>query len=140
VAPDEAFGTLGDPDADRDPDPDQHPGREHVLDEPQPPRPADQRELEARIDQLARDLHDRRQQDQEAPEDQRVHQPRQRPLEELALPQDLDPLAGHPAGNVAPALDRPAEADEPCEQSCPSSREPAGDTDHDCEDRGSSDH
>ena len=37
MAPDEALGTLGDPDAYRDPGSDQHPGREHVLDEPQPP-------------------------------------------------------------------------------------------------------
>ncbi len=116
MAADEAFGALEQPDADRDRDPDQHAGREHVLDQAQPVGAADQRELESRIDQLARDLDDRGQQDQEPPEDERVHQAGERALEELPLAQDLDALTGDPARDVPLALDRAAEPHEPRQQ------------------------
>ena len=106
VAADEAFGALEQPDADRDRDPDQDAGREHVLDQPQPVGAADQRQLERRIDQLAHDLEDRGEQDQEPPEDQRVHQAGERALEELALAEDLDAFTGDPARDVA-AFARP---------------------------------
>jgi hypothetical protein len=140
MAPDEALGALEHPDADRERDPDQHAGREDVLDQAHPSRAADQRELEGRVDQLPHDLDDRGEQDQEPPEDQRVHQAGERALEELALREYLGALTSDPAGDVAAAFDRASEAHEPREQACPAGREPARDADQEREDRGSNDH
>ena len=112
MAADEAVGALEQPDADRDRDPDQDAGREHVLDQAQPVGAADQGQLEGRIDQLAHDLEDRGEQDQEPPEDQRVHQAGERALEQLALAEDLDAFTRDPARDVAAPLDRAAEPHE----------------------------
>jgi hypothetical protein len=75
----------------------------------------------------------------EAPKISACSQPRQRRWKSLRCPR-TSILAGHPARNVAPALDRPAEADEPCEQPCPSRPRARRRHRYDCEDRGSSDH
>ena len=101
VAADEPLRPLHEPDPDRDREPDQHAAGEHVLHEAEPPRASDPRDREVRVDRLPEGLHDRREQDEEAPEDQRVHHARHRPLEELSLAEDLGGLASHPNGHVA---------------------------------------
>ena len=102
MAADEALGPRPEPDRHRDRETDEDAEREHVLHQPEPPRPADHGDLEGRIDQLPGDLDDRGEQDEEAPEDQRVHQARHEPLEELALREDVRALPRDPGPEVAP--------------------------------------
>src|SRR5713101_3102631 len=59
---------------------------------------------------------DRRQEDDEAPEDRGVHQARHQPLQELALPYDDDSFSARPGRNVIESGCGPAHADEAVEQ------------------------
>jgi hypothetical protein len=81
-----------DPDDREGDDAHQHPDREQVLDEAQHRRVADPRDGEGRAEQVAIGLQDRQQQDDEAPERQRVGDARHGPLEQLALADDLGGL------------------------------------------------
>ena len=72
---------------------------------------------------LPDDLDDRGEQDQEPPEDQRVHQPGERPLEQLALARGPpSPSRATRRGHVAGALDRASEPHEPGEEHGPAGR------------------
>src|SRR5581483_11562188 len=55
---------------------------------------------------------DRGEEDEEAPEDERVHQPRHEPLQELALAEDDDRLGADAPAEVARAVRRLAAPDE----------------------------
>ena len=60
--------------------------------------------------------HDRREEDEEAPEDERVDQAGAEPLEQLLLPEHDDRLVAHALRDVVEPLHRLAEPDEPGEQ------------------------
>jgi hypothetical protein len=70
---------------------------------------------------------DRREEDEEAPEDRRVDQARDEALEQLALPEDDRGLVADSAGDVVEALDRLAEPDEAGEQADAAREEEAAD-------------
>jgi hypothetical protein len=130
VAADEPLGPLAEPDRERDRQAHEHPGGEDVLHEPEPPGPADPRQLEPGIHDLPADLEDRGQQHEEAPEDQGVHQAGHEPLEQLALAEHPRAFAREPDREVAAALHGPPEPDEARQQPGPAGREAAGDGDH----------
>ena len=60
---------------------------------------ADERDVEVLVEEVAVGLDDRQQQDGEAPHGEEVGQPRDRPLQELALAGDLDDLGLGLAGD-----------------------------------------
>src|SRR5207342_1819544 len=100
----EPVGSLHLPDEERDPDANDDEGREEVLQEGEPRGMAEVGQCPGRVDHREHRLGDRRQQDQEPPEDRRVHRAGDRLLEELALAQDLDELPASPgSGTVDPA-------------------------------------
>jgi hypothetical protein len=68
---------------------------------------------------------DRREEDEEAPEDGGVDEPRNDPLEQLPLAQDDDGLVPDPLRRVAEAVDRLAEPNEVDEQLRPPAEERA---------------
>ena len=71
--------------------------------------------------------HDRREEDEEAPEDERVHQPRHEPLQELALAEhDLDLVLDAPR-HVRGTIVRLALQDEPRQEPRPPREEPTAD-------------
>ena len=82
------------------------------VDEPAEPRLAPEpRQLRALVDRGDHRHHDRREQNEEAPEDERVHQPRHEPLQQLALAEhDLD-LVLDPPRHVRRAVVRLRAAD-----------------------------
>ena len=73
--------------------------------------------------------HDRRKEDEEAPEDERVHQPRHEPLQQLALAEHELDLVLHPPRHVRPPIVRLALQDEPRQEPRPPREEPAADDD-----------
>ena len=80
---------------------------------------------------------DRREEDEEAPEDERVHEPGPEALEELPLPEDDRRLVADARGQIANALTRLARPDEPREEERAPREQRAGDRDRDDErDRG----
>ena len=71
--------------------------------------------------------HDRGEEDEEAPEDRRVDQPRHQPLQQLALPEHDRRLVAHALGHVVEALGRLAEPDQVHEQLGPAGEQEAAD-------------
>ena len=58
------------------------------------------RELGVRVDRRDHRHHDRREEDEKAPEDERVHQPRHEPRQQLPLTEDDLDLVPHPPRDV----------------------------------------
>ena len=135
VRADESLRPLEHADPYGDRDPDEHEPREHVLAQSEPARVTDQREREVGGDRLPERLDDRRQQDQEAPEDERMHDAGEGPLEELPLPQDLTGLARHAAAHVAATVDRSSQADQAREQPSAPGEQARGDRQHEQQQR-----
>ena len=75
--------------------------------------------------------HDRREQDEEAPEDERVDEPGAEPLEQLLLAEHDDRLVAHPLRHVVEPLHRLAEPDEPGEQERAAAEQRARDAEDD---------
>ena len=71
--------------------------------------------------------HDRREQNEEAPEDERVHETRHEPLKQLALPEHDFDLVLHPPRGVRGAIVRLCLEDEPRQEPRPPREEPAAD-------------
>ena len=103
---DESLGPLSEPDRQCDRDPDQHPGGEHVLGQSQPPLVSDRWDREPGKHALPRRLDDRREEDEESPEDQRVHDPWEGSLEEFALSKDVGAFPGRPRTEIPRPRDR----------------------------------
>ena len=129
VAPLEPLGPLDLPDPERCRDADQHERREHVDEQREPALAAEPRERPVAVDRPDHRHHDRGEQHDEAPEDERVHEARDEALEELLLPEDDDGLVADPGRRVARALGRLPEPDDPDEQERPSREDPARDHD-----------
>ncbi len=113
-------GVVAHPDGDEDAQRDQHGHREEVLDEPEHRPGPDQRDVEVPPDQGPVRLDDRQAEDQEAPEREEVCGAGQRPLEQLALPEDLHGLGLHgeprvrgTGGDVLPGTAEPVEHPQP---------------------------
>ena len=80
---------------------------------------------------------DRREEHEEAPEDERVHQAGNQPLQQLSLAEHDGRLVAYPDGDLGSAIRRLARADEPREQEGAACEERACDRDRDYEcDRG----
>jgi hypothetical protein len=73
----------------------QHAHGEQVLDEPDERPVPDARDRERPVEQIAVDLDDRQQQDDETPERRRVRRAGHRPLQQLALADHLGSLGFH---------------------------------------------
>ena len=107
-------------------DPDRHEGRdrrdaehgEEVFDEPEPGPVAEERDLEARVDQTAEGFQHGEQQHHEAPEHREVRDARHRPLEQLALTGDFQEfsLDRRPGFGTAVTLQRLGGAAQPDEE------------------------
>jgi hypothetical protein len=97
----------------------QHEQCEHVDQQRVPALRAEPRQGRVRIDRADHCDHDRREQDEEAPEDRGVHQPRQQALQQLALPHHDDRLLPCPGRDVSKTLCRLAHADQAIEQQRP---------------------
>ena len=87
---------------------------------------------------IADDRHeDRREEDDEAPEDERVHEPGNEALEELPLTEDDRGFVADAHREVGRAADRLSRAHQPCEEERAAREDPAGNRDRDDErDRG----
>ena len=115
----------------------------HVDGERVPPltlEPAEHRpggEPRLALDDAGQGQEDRREEDEEAPEDERVHETGDEPLQQLALTEHDRRLVADAGGEVRAAVDRLAREDEPREEECAPGEEPAGDRDRGGErDRG----
>jgi hypothetical protein len=97
-------------------DADEHHRREHVDEQREPALPAEPRDRRGLRDDRDQRHHDRRQEHEEAPEDERVDQAGDEPQEQLALSEHDDGLRLHPLRHLPGPLDRLAEAHEPREQ------------------------
>ena len=84
-------------------DADQHGDGEEVLEEADQPPAADQRDVEVGVEQRAPGLEDRQPEDDEAPEREEVRHAGHRPLQQLALAEDLGDLGPQPAPAPRPA-------------------------------------
>jgi hypothetical protein len=105
----------------------QHHHREHVDHQREPALMAEPRQRGVLAHRSDHRDDDRREEDDEAPEDRGVHQARHEPLEQLALPQhDLGLVADTP-GRVPRAIHRLAEPDEVDEQLGAAREQPAAD-------------
>src|SRR5581483_4343260 len=97
----------------------------------EPALPPEPREARTPVDGADARHHDRREEHEEAPEDERVHRAGHEPLEQLALPEHDRRLVAHPRGDVAAAVDGLAGAHEAHEeQRAPGEERPGG-----CEER-----
>ena len=105
-------------DVERRRDADEHEHGEHVHQQPEPALVAEPRKRRLAVDDADHRDHDRREQDEEAPEDERVHQAGDELLEQLALPEHDDRLLAQAVGHLVGAVDprRLAHPDEPHEQ------------------------
>ena len=93
-----------------DRDPDDNEGREEILEEREPGHVPEVGERPTAVDRREHRLDDRRQQDEESPEDERVHHARGGLLEELALPQHVGELAARPGPRSIRTQGRPRRA------------------------------
>ena len=101
--------------------------REHVDHQREPALVAEPRQRRVLVDRADHRDHDRREEDEEAPEDRRVHQPGHEPLEAASAGRARSrPRCGR-ARHVAGALDRLAEPDEVDEQLGAPREQPAAD-------------
>ena len=97
--------------------------REEVDEEREPALRAEPGQRRVAVDDADHRDHDRRQQHDEAPEDGRVHDPRQQPLEELLLPEHDHGLVAHALRHVVEARHGLAHAHELVEQPGPAREE-----------------
>ena len=111
-------------------DADEDEGREEVDEQREPPLVPEPRERRAAIDRADQRHHDRREQDEEAPEDERMDEPRDEALEQLPLAEHDDRLVSHSPRDVVEPLHRLSEPDEPCEQERAAREQPARDHEH----------
>ena len=105
----------------------EHQHGEHVDQQREPalmPEPGQRRVAVDRADQRDQD---RREQDEEAPEDRRVDQPRHEPLEQLALAEDDLGLVARSARQIVEAIGRLAHPHEADEQPRPAREQGAAD-------------
>ena len=79
--------------------PAKHQHREDVDEQREPPLASEPRDRLVACRRPRSRHHDRREEDEEPPEDERVHQARDEPLEQLALAQRDHDLVPHPAGS-----------------------------------------
>ena len=86
--------------------PDEHEHREQVDEKRVPPLVAKPRQCRVLVNDADHRDQDRREQHDEAPEDERVHQPRHEALEQLALPEHDRRLVLHPPPGVERPIDR----------------------------------
>ena len=93
-------------------DADQHEHAEDVDEQRVPALVPQPRERLVAVDDPDHRDHDRRAEHEEAPEDERVHQPRPEALKQLALPEHDRDLVAHARGHLAPALDRARRPDQ----------------------------
>ena len=126
---------LADPERGGDADEDE--AAEEVDEERKPALPLEpaerraSREARVGIDDVDDRDEDRGEEHDEAPEDQRVHDPRHEPLQELALAEDDDGFVLDPLRQLVEALERRAHADEAPEEE----RAPCEDRQRDGRDR-----
>jgi hypothetical protein len=113
--------------------PDEHQDAEHVDEEEEPALVAEPRQRPLAVDGGEERHHDGREQDEEAPEDERVHQARPEPLQELPLAQDDRRLGTRPPADVAGAARRLPEPHDAVEQVRAAEEEAACDGEHDGE-------
>src|SRR5207247_4794241 len=85
-------------------------GREEILEEREPGDMAEVGERPVAVDRREHRLDDRGQQDEEAPEDERVHHARGGLLEQLALPEHVGELPARPLAGVVRARGGPRRA------------------------------
>ena len=97
-------------DRERDRDAEDHEDREEILEEREPRHVAEVGERPAGVDRREHRLDDRGQQDEEAPEDERVHHAGGGLLEELALPEHVGELPASPRAGVVRARGGPRRA------------------------------
>ena len=83
----------------------EHEHAEDVDEKEEPALVAEPRDRPVTVDRTEEGQHDRREEDHEPPEDQRVHHARHEPLHELALAEDDRRLGADAAGDVAAAVD-----------------------------------
>src|SRR5918996_123393 len=125
-APSEPFVPAHLPEVDGHLDADEHQDREHVLEQPEPAGPPDHRDGEPRVEDLAEGLDDRGQQDQEAPEDEGMHQPRAEALEQLPLAQDDHGLVLDALREIVQAADGPAQPHQLPQRECADQEQATG--------------
>ena len=125
VAALEARGPLHLADPDRRDDAHEHEHREDVHQERKPALVPEPEQRRAAGDHGDHRHHDRGEEDEEAPEDERVHEAGDEPLQELPLAEhEHRPVAGTPR-QVVETFDRLPHPDEPGEQQRPAREEPA---------------
>ena len=133
VAALEAARPLHLADPERGGDADEHEAAEEVDGEREPALPLEpgerrsRRQIRLAVDHVDRGDDDRGEEDDEAPEDERVHQAGHEALQELLLPEHDDDLVLDTLREVVEALERRAHADEAVEEERPSGEEPEGD-------------
>ena len=121
---------------DRGGDADEHEHDEEVDHPAEPRLVPEPRQLRVLVDRGDHRHHDRREEHEEAPEDERVHQPGHEALQELPLAEhDLD-LVLHPPADVGRAVVRLRAAHLLREERRPAPRAAAGDGDEQPEDDG----
>ena len=126
---------LADQERRRHADEDEH--AEHVDEEEEPPLMPEPGQRPVAIDRPEERHHDRREQDDEAPEDEGVHDAGDESLQKLPLAQDDRRLRLHATPDVPSAAGRLAQPDEAVEEVRAAQEEPAGDGDHESQrDRG----
>ena len=96
--------------------PEQHEHDEEVGERREPALRAEPRDRLVPVDGTDHRDHDRREEDDEAPEDERVHQPGHEPLQQLALAEHEHGLVADARADVVEALDRLAHPNQPDEQ------------------------
>ena len=94
----------------------QHEQREDVDQQRVPTLRAEPRQRRMRVDRADHRDDDRGEEDEEAPEDRRVHQPRQQPLQQLALADHDRRLHSHPCRHVVESRRGLAGADQAVEK------------------------
>jgi hypothetical protein len=108
--------TSASPRYERGHDTDEHEDHEDVHEGREPALPAEPGNRLVPVDGGDHRHHDRREEDEEAPEDERVHEAGHEPLQQLPLAEHDDRLVAEAARDVVRALDRLAGANEPHEE------------------------
>ena len=119
VAPLKPGGALHLADAERGHHADEHEHAEDVDEEEVPPLVSEPGQRPVRVDGSEERHRDRREEDDEAPEDERVDKARDEPLEELPLAEHHGRLGARTAADLAGALRRLAKRDDPVEEMRP---------------------
>ena len=125
---------LADPERGGDADEDEH--DEEVDEECEPALRSEPRQRLALRDRADQRHHDRGEQDEEAPEDERVDEAGAEALEQLPLAENDDRLVAHPLGHVVEPLHRLAEPDEAGEEERPAAEQGARDAEDEQEGEG----